>query len=682
MKRFCSRIAIVALFSYVAEHATIAARTRLSGGVLDYSRLPGWNEHMIPDRLSILLVGCSASDAATLRAIITAASGDAYQVESIARIDAAISRLHAASFDAILLGAGDGQLSSRIAALRTHAPGTPLIALTGGDEDVPDRCAINTGAHASIGRRQLAGHTLLRAIHTAAERVRLASTQPDLGRILAEHIPFGVALIDRTGRLLIANPATARMLGRSDGADLPAGSFLDLFPTTNHDYIAGLVERAFNGERMEVEYSLEVRGQRRVFTSSLIPISGSASTIQTLLAMTQDITDQIELRLEAEIERDRLSAAIQSSNDAIVMFDLDRRLTLVNRAWSALFGLSDRDLIGLTDQMILEQLKRRFENPDKVLDTLNQVFDSPQNEAAGEIMIRNREQHTLVWYSVPVRTSAGSSLGRLFIFRDATRERKADQMKTEFVSTVSHELRTPLTSIKGFTDLILEGDAGPVTPEVRELLEIVQSSADQLVAITNDILETSRIEAGQVMINAQPLDLVESVHLIADAIRPLLDGKQQTLMIDLPPDLPFVSADRDRLAQIVTNLLSNAHKYTPAQGHIRIHAYLAEDRDAQHPASAANSAAWLVVGVADDGIGIAPQDQEQLFTRFYRVNNPVAQRAGGTGLGLSITRSLVELHGGRIWIQSEPNSGSIFFFSLPTVNERTGPERNQAWRAS
>jgi PAS domain S-box-containing protein len=209
---------------------------------------------------------------------------------------------------------------------------------------------------------------------------------------------------------------------------------------------------------------------------------GANESIESLLAMTQDVTEQIELRLEAEIERDRLSAAIQSSNDAIIMFDLERRLTLVNRAWSALFGLNDQELLGLSDQTILGQIEQCFDQPDKVLEILNQLFESPQNEASGEVMIHNPDYHALVWYSVPVRTSAGSSLGRLFIFRDATRERKADQIKTEFVSTVSHELRTPLTSIKGFTDLILEGDAGPITPEVREFLEIVQSSADQLVA--------------------------------------------------------------------------------------------------------------------------------------------------------------------------------------------------------
>jgi PAS domain S-box-containing protein len=628
------------------------------------------------DRLSILLVGSNPSDAAMLQSMIAEASAGAYQVEYVARIDTARILLQAACFDAILLGAVDTQLNDQLAKLRTHAPATPIVALTSGEDDATDLRALQAGAHAYLGRRRMAGHTLLRAIHTAIERGRNASLQPNLGiyHTLVEHLPFGVSQIDRSGQLRIANPATARLLGLPEGADPAGRSFLDLFPITNRDYIAALVERAFAGERMEIEGSLVVHGRQRVFRSSLIPITGADAAIQTLLAMTQDVTELIEQRLEAEIERDRLSAAIQSSNDAIIMFDLDRRLTLVNRAWAALFGVTDHELLGLTDQQILEQIKYVFDQPNEVLNMLSQLFDSPQNEASGELIIRSPEYHALVWYSVPVRTSAGSSLGRLFLFRDATRERKADQIKAEFVSTVSHELRTPLTSIKGFTDLILEGDAGPITPDVREFLGIVQSSADRLVAITNDILETSRIEAGQVTLNTQPLSLTEAISLIADAIRPLLARKQQNLTIDLPQDLPLVSADRDRLAQIMTNLLSNAHKYTPSQGHIRIHAYLAAERDAQRPAPVAANAAWLVICVADDGIGIAPQDQEQLFTRFYRVNNPVELRAGGTGLGLSITRSLVELHGGRIWYQSQPDSGSIFFFSLPIqprINEYT-----------
>jgi PAS domain S-box-containing protein len=484
---------------------------------------------------------------------------------------------------------------------------------------------------------------------------------------LVEHLPLGVCMIDRDGQLQLANTTTARMLGVSDGEALAGRSFIELFPAANRDYMTGLIARAIAGERIEVEYTLLVGSQRHVFASTLIPIAGTDAAVRTLLAVTQDLTEQLEMRLDAELERDRLGAAIQSSNDAIIMFDLERRLTLANHAWTTLFGLSDRELIGLTDRMLLDRIKDRFEQPDQVLAMLDTLFAGLQNEASGEVAIRRPEYHMLVWYSVPMRTSAGTSLGRLFIFRDVTRERKADRIKAEFVSIVSHELRTPLTSIKGFTELILEGDAGPIAPEVRELLEIVQCSTDQLVVITNDILETSRIDAGRVKINPQPLDAAAIIHLSADSFGPLLADKQQTLALDLPPDLPLVWADRDRLPQILSNLISNAHKYTPAQGHIRIHAYLAEDLGSRHASDLEANSPWLIVCVTDDGIGIAPKDQEQLFSRFYRVNNPIAQGVGGTGLGLNITRSLVELHGGRIWLESELGHGSTFYFSLPTV---------------
>ncbi|HJZ45831.1 MAG TPA: PAS domain-containing protein, partial [Roseiflexaceae bacterium] len=283
---------------------------------------------MIPDRLSILLVGSNPSDSATLRTIIAEASAGTYQIEHSASRDAAILRLEEASFDAIVisLSAGDAQISLPIAALRSHAASTPIVALMSDDEDTPGLCALRAGAQAYLSRRRLAGHTVLHAIHSAIERARIGSLQTDVYRTLVDRLPLGVSQIARSGQLRIANPATEYMLGIRDGAASSARSFLDLFPGKNRDYIAELIERAFAGERMEIEYSLAVRGQRRVFTSSLIPITGEDGTIDSLLAMTQDVTDQIELRLEAEIERDRLSAAIQSSNDAMIMFDLERRL--------------------------------------------------------------------------------------------------------------------------------------------------------------------------------------------------------------------------------------------------------------------------------------------------------------------------------------------------------------------
>jgi len=262
-------------------------------------------------------------------------------------------------------------------------------------------------------------------------------------------------------------------------------------------------------------------------------------------------------------------------------------------------------------------------------------------------------------FSTPVRSREGVYLGRLYVLRDVTREREVDRMKTEFVSMVSHELRTPLTSIKGYIDLVLEGEAGEVSGEQGEFLRIVKNNADRLVALVNDLLDVSRIEAGKIQLNRQPLDLISLIRNVSTSLRPALDGKVQHLALDLPPALPSTLGDPDRVTQILTNLLSNAHKYTPQGGRIRI---------AVRP-----EPGQLRVDVEDTGVGLSPEEQQQVFTRFFRARNRATQQVGGTGLGLAITRSLVEMHGGEITLSSAPGNGSTFSFTLPTTEQAIEP---------
>jgi signal transduction histidine kinase len=230
------------------------------------------------------------------------------------------------------------------------------------------------------------------------------------------------------------------------------------------------------------------------------------------------------------------------------------------------------------------------------------------------------------------------------------REREIDRMKTEFVSMVSHELRTPLTSIKGFVDLLREGDAGDLSNEQMDFLTIVATNTDRLVALINDLLDISRIESGKVELTRTELDLRQSIQTAAATLRPLIEAKQQRLALDVPDHL-VVSADADRVTQILTNLLSNAHKYTPPDHDISIVAEPVTD--------------GVRVDVTDTGIGLSRAEQAKLFNRFYRSTNQATRDTEGTGLGLAITRSLVELHGGTISVRSAPGRGSTFSFTLP-----------------
>jgi signal transduction histidine kinase len=228
---------------------------------------------------------------------------------------------------------------------------------------------------------------------------------------------------------------------------------------------------------------------------------------------------------------------------------------------------------------------------------------------------------------------------------------EANRLKTEFVSMVSHELRTPLTSIQGYAELLLEDEQ--IAEEQRESLTLVKKNSDRLLGLINDLLDLSRIEAGRVDLQRTSLDLARLILEVAGSLRPLIEAKRQRLRLELGDALPAVWADADRVTQILTNLISNAHKYTLVEGSITV--------------AARRDDGFVRVDVSDTGIGLSPEDQAQLFTKFFTAHHRSPQAGGGTGLGLVITRLLVELHGGRITVSSTPGQGSTFSFSLPTL---------------
>ena len=235
---------------------------------------------------------------------------------------------------------------------------------------------------------------------------------------------------------------------------------------------------------------------------------------------------------------------------------------------------------------------------------------------------------------------------------------EANQRKSQFVTLVSHELRTPLTAIAGYVELLLEGPVGEGATHHREYLGIVKSNADRLIALIDDLLDIARLEAGKVDLKRTTLDLARLIQEVATALRPQLEAKRQRLTLDMADALPAIVGDAARLTRILTNLLSNAQKYTPAGGRITI--------------AARQETGGVRVSVQDTGIGLSPEEQAQIFTPFFRAQHDTTQGVGGTGLGLAITRALVELHGGAITVTSVPEQGSTFSVTLPASQEPEG----------
>jgi signal transduction histidine kinase len=235
---------------------------------------------------------------------------------------------------------------------------------------------------------------------------------------------------------------------------------------------------------------------------------------------------------------------------------------------------------------------------------------------------------------------------------------EANRLKTEFVTVVTHELRSPLTSIAGYLDLLLEEEGREGAEDRGAYLQIAKRNADRLLELINDLLDLARLEAGKLELKRLPLDLEGLIREVSEALRPQIEGKEQHLRLDLAAPLPVVTGDPERLTQILLNLVSNAHKYTPQGGSITV-ATRAER-------------AGVCIAVQDTGIGLSSEEQQQLFTKFFRAQHPLAREAGGSGLGLAIARALVELHGGTLTVVSAPGQGSTFNVTLPAAHDLTG----------
>lgn len=233
---------------------------------------------------------------------------------------------------------------------------------------------------------------------------------------------------------------------------------------------------------------------------------------------------------------------------------------------------------------------------------------------------------------------------------------RLDDIKSAFVSIAAHELRSPLTSISGYLEMLLDGDAGALTDKQAEYLKIIEAGARRLLHITSDLLDLTRIEAGQMQVVLKPTDLVRLVESVIAEHAPQLDVKAQRLSLRAPPGLPQALCDPTRAAQVIGNLLSNASKYSPSGAAITL--------DVTH----ANENGFLKIAVADEGVGIAEEDALRLFEPFFRARSAAKTGATGTGLGLPIARSLVELHGGRLWFDSSLGHGSTFYATFPTAS--------------
>jgi NtrC-family two-component system sensor histidine kinase KinB len=381
-----------------------------------------------------------------------------------------------------------------------------------------------------------------------------------------------------------------------------------------------------------------------------VPVRGSgelALLAEAFNAMAEKLKHFHEMNIDQILAEKRKSEAIiRSVDDGLVVVDEKLLITNINPKASAIFGVDSEDGLGkhilevMRDDEIFQALKNSLETGQspRLLDE-EDILTVPRGEQTKHYQIA----------ILPMRSRAGVIPGAVMVLRDITRLRELDRLKSEFVMTASHELRTPLTSIGMSVAMLMESAAAKLTDKERELLDVCHDEVNRLKALVNDLLDLSKIEAGKLELF---LEQVSPNFLSQQALammRNQAEAKGIAVTVDVPPDLPGVQVDPNKIVWVLVNLLANAVRYTSAGGHIWLRGERLGD--------------MIQFSVKDDGPGVPQEMQSRIFDKFVRLDQ--GEATSGSGLGLAISKEIIRAHRGVIWLESEPGQGSNFIFTLP-----------------
>ena len=361
--------------------------------------------------------------------------------------------------------------------------------------------------------------------------------------------------------------------------------------------------------------------------------------------------ENAQLYRRMDEKRKELEAILCSIGDGVIVMDSQCNLIMINPVACEIFETTASTALG--------QPLAKIVGDEDLISLLEEALEGDDDSSfAKEIVLRTAGNGREMVYEAlasPLAGAGDGSRGAVVVLRDITKQKELELMKSSFVSIVSHELKTPLHSIKGFVDVILMGKTGELNEIQRDFLETTRDQTKHLQSMINDLLDFTQLESGRINLSLEEISLAELIGEVITKLEPLADEAGVTLCKSIAPGLSFIHADRTRLLQVLTNLVDNAIKFTPAGGRISLEAF---DNDTQ-----------VQVRVSDTGIGIPPGEREKIFNRFYQIDSSATRAYRGTGLGLAICKYIIEAHRGRIWVESNDPQGSIFCFTVPKYLE-------------
>ena len=349
-------------------------------------------------------------------------------------------------------------------------------------------------------------------------------------------------------------------------------------------------------------------------------------------------------------EKQRLDAIIENSGDGVMILDPEQRITVFNRALAIMTRVPAEEAIG---QYCWQVLQLRDRHTDEVLvelcSPLSHCQEGERYHIEGDFVRDDDIRVTLgITYS-PLFDSDKNLANIIANVRDITHFREAEEMKSTFISVISHELKTPVALIKGYAGTLRREDAHWDEDTIRESLGVIEEESDRLTHLIDNLLDASRLQAGQMRLDKTDVRMDKMAARMVNEFR--TQTSQHAFELDFAHGFAPVQGDEERLRQVMSNLISNAIKYSPNGGQIVISGRQTDDQ--------------VYIAVTDQGIGIPAGERDRVFDRFYRVESPLSRRTQGAGLGLYLAKSVVEAHGGRIWVESNAGQGSTFVFTLP-----------------
>ncbi|MBN1440808.1 MAG: GAF domain-containing protein [Anaerolineales bacterium] len=575
---------------------------------------------------------------------------------------------------ALLAFPGGAESLDAATRIRAERPGLPIILLLGksveksyadvlrvrADEwiaDPVDPAALLAALdrHSALGTTSPL-HVRVRELETLSQLAKNINSQLDLDQALASIVEAAVRLTGaEEGSLMLVDPASGELYMRaSKNFD---EEFVRTFRMKMEDSLAGEVIRKGEPILLDGEGPRKIKSSFLVHSLIFVPLLQQGKTIGLLgvdnraarrplhesdLALMQALAEHAVIALEnarlleaTRAQMRQLETVIQQVEDGVIITDTEGRMLIANRTVRALFHLDDSPLAG-------RPLKEVFPNLE-----LQYLFARRESPLAKQ----RRTEITLAddrVYNAHLTPIEG--VGYAIVLNDITQLKELDRLKSEFVATVSHDLRSPLTTILGYVDLIER--AGPVTDQQKTFIRRIQNSVGSITTLISDLLDLGKIESG-IDSQKEAIQLNAVARAALDGIRGRVDAKQIRLEVSLDESIPALNGNPLRLRQMVANLLDNAVKYTPEGGRI---GFTTRREEGQ-----------AFLQVSDSGIGIPPNELPHVFNKFYRASN--VQNTAGTGLGLSIVKSIAEIHGGRVWVDSTGGMETKFTVVLPLPKE-------------